>query len=314
MTGAAPGTVVLDPPAGPPRGDGSDDVPRRRAGAGRRTPTGYLLALPAVGALAVLFLWPVLRMVVTSLVDGAGGFSLDRYTSVLGDPFYLQMLWRTIWVSLLTTLASLVIAYPVALHMRQMSPRARGLLSLILLSPLLISVVVRTLGWVMLLSPTGVMNTVLSYVGLGPFNVLYTEAAVVIGMTQVYFGYMALSLMISVLAIPDHLLLAAADLGANRLRIFWHIVVPMTMPGVRAGCILVFALSASAYVTPAMLGDGREPVLAQRVYDSALFYADFEQAAAFATILLVMILLGMFLIGYLTRTPSERRGAVGGGR
>jgi putative spermidine/putrescine transport system permease protein len=276
-----------------------------------RNRPGYLLALPVAIVLALGFLYPVLRMVWTSITTPAGDLTFERYARLLSDPFYLDMVWRTIRISLITTVVSLLLAYPVAMHMRQMSARGRAFLSLILLSPLLISVVVRTLGWVILLSPTGVVNTALDGLGLGPFELIYNELAVVLGMTHVFFGYMTLSLMISVLGIPDHLLLAASDLGAKRRQILRHIIVPLSMPGVRAGCILVFALSASAYITPALLGGGRDPLLAQRVYDSALFYADFPEAAAFATILLVLILVGMFLIAFATRTSAERRGSTG---
>jgi putative spermidine/putrescine transport system permease protein len=277
---------------------------RRRV---RSQRAGYLLVIAPAVVLALGFLYPMLSLVVASLTDDAGALTFARYTAILSDGYYLEMMWRTLRVSLLTTLTSFVLAYPIALHMRQMSERARTFLSLVLLSPLLISVVVRTLGWVILLSPTGVVNTTLGKVGLGPFTLIYTEPAVVLGMTHVFFGYMTLSLMISLLRIPDHVILAASDLGAGRLQILRHILLPLSLPGIRAGCMLVFALSASAYVTPALLGGGRSPMLAQRVYDSALFYADFPQSAAFATVLLGSILVGIALIAFLTRSPGARR-------
>jgi putative spermidine/putrescine transport system permease protein len=282
-------------------------LPRRR---NRATNTwGYLLVAPAVAVLVIAFLYPVLRMIVTSLLaEDTNAFSLERYTELLRDPYYLKIIWRTIYIALGTTALTLVLAFPVALYMRQLKGRARAFLSIVLLSPLLISVVVRTLGWVLLLSPTGLVNKVTTGAGLGTIHILNTQAAVILGMVHVYFGYMTLSLMISILRIDENLLLAAADLGAKRYQILRHVILPMSMPGIRAGSMLVFALAASAYITPSLLGSGREPLLAQRVYDSALQYADFPLAATFATILLVVILVGMAVIGLVTRTPSERRG------
>lgn len=267
---------------------------------------GYLLIAPAVLLLAVAFFFPVLRMVYTSITM-QGGFSLERYRTILGDTFYLEVIWRTVWIALLATVISLVLAYPVALYMRQMKGRSRAILSMVMLSPLLISVVVRTLGWLLLLAPTGFINEALGFIGLDAISVLNSKTAVVLGLVHVYFGYMTLSLMISILKIDENVLLAAADLGAKKWQIFWHIILPLSMPGIRAGCMLVFALAASAYITPSLLGSGTEPLLAERVYDSALQYADFPTAATFATILLFVIVAGMTLIAFATRTASERR-------
>lgn len=269
----------------------------------------YLFSMPALILVGGLFLFPVIRMVVTSFIarsDAGAGFSVARYVTVLTDPYYLKMLWRTVYLSGVTTVVTLVAAYPVALFMRQVSSKWRSYLSLILLSPLLMSVVVRTLGWVILLAPRGVVNTTLQALGLPVVKLIYNDQAVVMGLTHVYFGYMVLSLMTSILRIDDNLLMAASSLGASRWQVFRQVTWPLSLPGVLAGCILVFTLSASAYVTPALLGGNATKLMAMRVYELAIVYLEWEEAAVFATILFAVIFLAVWLLTRVMESGKRR--------
>src|SRR5258707_5431515 len=146
--------------------------------------TPYLFSLPALVFLGLLFIAPVARLILASFSSaklGVGGhFTLNVYTTLLGDPYIALMIWRTLKLSLVTTVLTLVIAFPVALHLRQVSPRMRLLISFILISPLLTSVVVRTLAWVILLSPRGVMNTAFVSIGFEPVKLIYNELGVII--------------------------------------------------------------------------------------------------------------------------------------
>ena len=271
---------------------------------------GLLLAAPAFLLIVLFFLYPVGSLILTSIRSPSSQvFSLDLYTMILSDEFYRQMLYRTLRTALIVTGVTLVLAFPVALFARQLPAARRTILSLLLLSPLMISVVVRTLGWVVLLAPSGVVATFLEARGIAAPQFLYTSTAVIVGLVHVFFGYMTLSLMISALNIDENLLLAAGDLGANRWTTLKTVVLPLMLPGIRAGAMLTFALSASAFVTPQLLGGGRRPVFAQRIYEEALFYVDFPRSSAFAMILLITVLAGMFLINFVTRSASERDAA-----
>jgi putative spermidine/putrescine transport system permease protein len=244
-----------------------------------------LFSLPALLFVGVLFLLPVASLGVTSFFDvsddGRWSFTLSHYTELLTEGYDLGLMWRTLKLSLITTMLSLVFAFPLALYMRQISPRMRSILTLALLSPLLTSVVVRTLAWVILLGPKGVVNGALAAMGLPHVALIYNEFGVVIGLTHVFFGYMALSLMTSVLKIDENLLLAAGNLGASRWVILREIVLPLSMPGILAGSVLVFTMSASTYATPVLL--------APEVYDLAINYLDWSSAAALCVVLFIGI-------------------------
>jgi putative spermidine/putrescine transport system permease protein len=257
----------------------------------------YLLSLPSLIFIGLLFLFPVAALLWTSVVPkvgASGGLDLSIYDKLLGDPYMRSIIWRTIKLSTITTLASLVLAFPVALHMRYVSPRWRSIIMLVMLSPLLTSAVDRTLAWVILLSPRGILNNGLGFLGLGPVNLIYNEIGVVIGLTHVLFGYMVLSLMTSILKIDENLVLAASNLGASRWQILTKIILPLSLPGMVAGSTLVFTMSASTYVTPALLGGTSTKLMAPEIYDLAIIYLEWRKAAALSTILFVLICFAMW--------------------
>jgi putative spermidine/putrescine transport system permease protein len=253
--------------------------------------TPYLLSAPALLFIGLLFLLPVGLLVASSFIgkEGAeaGRFTLAVYRDFFSDSYNLRLIGRTAFLSLITTVLSLVLAFPVALHMRQMSPRARSLVALAILSPLLTSVVVRTLAWVILLGPRGVVNNGLIALGLNPVALIYNDFGVVIGLTHVFFGYMALSLMTSLSRIDDNLLLAASNLGATRWVILRDVIIPLSRPGMLAGSILVFTMSASTYATPALLGGTGSKLMATEIYDLAINYLEWREASALSFILFV---------------------------
>jgi putative spermidine/putrescine transport system permease protein len=268
----------------------------------------YLLSLPALAFIALMFLLPVLSLVATSFTSasphGGAVVTLSHYTAALSDPFVRTMILRTLRVSFVTTFVTLVAAFPVALHLRRASARARSILIFILISPLLTSVVVRTLGWVILLGPRGPVNLALASLGLNPVQLIYNETGIIIGLVHVFFGYMVLCLMTSVLRIDESLVMAAANLGAGRWSILIRILIPLSIPGAVAGSVLVFSMSASTYATPVLLGGNRVKVLAAQIYDLAITFLDWPGAAALATILFVMV---TFVVWGTLRLAGEGR-------
>ena len=272
----------------------------------------YLLSLPSLLFLGILFLLPVLGLVASSFSSaklGADGhFTLKVYASLLADPYNGFMIWRTLKMSFITTALTLVFAFPVALYLRQVSPRARLFISFVLLSPLLTSVVVRTLAWVILLAPKGIVNEMLVALGFNAVKLIYNEIGVIIGLTHVFFGYMVLALMTSVLKIDENLLLAANNLGANNWNVLRKIILPLSLPGMLAGSVLVFSMCASTYATPRLLGGSSNKVLAVEVYDLAINYLEWNEAAALASILFVVI--GLVVWGGTRLIESGRRRAV----
>jgi putative spermidine/putrescine transport system permease protein len=253
----------------------------------------YFLSLPPLIFIGLFFLLPTGVLLWKSVVSPApaGGITLSIYGRLLGDPYMMTIIWRTLKLSALTTLATLILAFPVALHMRYVSSRRRSLIAFVMLSPLLTSAVVRTLAWVILLGPRGILNRGLTLFDLGPVSLIYNEIGVVIGLTHVLFGYMVLSLMASVLKIDENLILAASNLGASRWQILSKIILPLSLPGIVAGSTLVFTMSASTYVTPVLLGGTAAKMMAPEIYELAIVYLDWGEAAALSALLFALICL-----------------------
>jgi len=260
------------------------------------------LVLPAALFMGLLYLLPVLSLLWGSVQTDAG-LSLAGYRQFLGEDYAWTLLARTVLLSLAAVLASLALAFPVALYLRRLSVRWRTVLAVLLLSPLLTSVVVRTLAWVILLGQQGVVNAGLQALGLPALALIYNDAGVVIGLVHVYFGYMLLCLLTSVLKVDPAQWLAAANLGAGPWRRWWSVILPQCWPGVAAGAALVFAQCASAYVTPVLLGGTRTKVLATEVYDLAMTYLDWHGAAVAAVVLFG----ATWLFVSLMSLPARRR-------
>jgi putative spermidine/putrescine transport system permease protein len=266
----------------------------------------FPLTIPVVVLVTVILVLPIGSLVLQSIypIDPGTGqrtLTFEPILAVFTDSFYRAMLFRTVRVALMATLIALALAYPVTVLMRQLPSKFRGLLVIVMLSPLLMSVVVRTLGWVVMFSPSGLLTSLSFGIGLSPPTILYTEAAISIGLAQVFMGFMVLSLMTSVLKVPDNVLAAASNLGARRWTIWTQIMIPLTKPGIFAGCAIVFPLSASAYVTPALLGGSRNPVMATMIYDSAVYELDFATASGVAVVLLLTTVLVLLLMNAVAR-------------
>src|ERR1700737_4291376 len=215
-----------------------------------RNAAPYLLCLPLVMFLAFYFLFPVGQMMLLAITPekADGDFpTFQRFVELFKEPYYKTVPIRTLRIAFLTTLLSLVMAYPGAVLMRGLTSRWQSVLVLIMVSPLLTSVVVRTLAWVVLLSRRGIFNQILGAFGLPEIRFMYNETAVVVALTHVFFGYMVISLLTILRRIDDTLYDAASNLGASRFRMFLEITLPLSLPGILAGCMLVFTLSASAY-------------------------------------------------------------------
>lgn len=264
-------------------------APNLRLGVASVAP--YLLCLPLVLFLAVCFVLPVGRLMLLGVTSDAGPhwLTLDRFTVLLSDSYDRSLIYRTLRVSLSTTAVSLILSYPVALLLRSLNARAQAILVLIMVSPLLTSVVVRTLAWVVLLSRAGVVNQALTGLGLPSLQIMYSETGIVVGLTHVFLGYMVISLLTSLRRIDENLYAAASNLGASRARMLLEITLPLSLPGVLAGCILVFTLSAGAYATPSLLGGSRASVLPVEIYNIAIQQLAWGDAAAAASILFVLI-------------------------
>jgi putative spermidine/putrescine transport system permease protein len=272
----------------------------------------WLLALPALGTVLLFVLVPYLNIVAMSIRTPSAtatygpGFTLQNYARVLGDPLYLSLLADTLIYAAISTAICLGLGFPIALQLARTRSRWRGLLYAAVLSPLLTGVVIRCFGWIVLLSNNGLVNQLLGFVGLGPFHLMYNSLGVGIALVHVFLPFMILPIMNGLQAIDPKLREAALTLGASQRRAFLRVTLPLAMPGVQSGVILVFVLSASAYVIPMLMGGGQvnttPTIVVQALMGNLLW--PFGAALALVLSLAVLTLIGLF--GMATRRTVRK--------
>lgn len=255
-----------------------------------------LLLLPVVAFYLVMFVWPSLNVLWLSITHDQH-LSLSSYIAFFSDPFSRTVLLRTVRLALLITVAALVISYPIALYLADPERRGRGIVTFVVLAPLLVSAVVRAYGWIIILGPNGLLSDLLLELHLTsrPTYLLFSESAIVIAVTHVYLPFMVLAIAGSLQQIDPALGRAARNLGASSWRAFFRVTLPLSLPGITAGSLIVFCLSASAFVTPTLLGGSRVPMMAYLVYNQGILLLDWHMASTIALILL-MVTAGVTLL------------------
>jgi putative spermidine/putrescine transport system permease protein len=252
------------------------------------------LLLPMTLINLVAFIMPVLRLGQISLQESrsggilTGNYTLGNYAGFFTDRFNLDLIFNSLWLSATVTIATLFCAYPIALFLHRVLPVWRNFLFVITVSPLLVSSVVRTYGWMVILGDQGLVNGSLQSLGLtsGPIRLSNNTLGVFVGMVEILMPYMALSLIAGFGRLEASYEEAAASLGANGLKRFWRVVLPLTLPGVALGCLLCFVLSISSFITPKLLGGGRVFLLATEIYDQAMIQLEWPKAATTSVIVL----------------------------
>ena len=280
-----------------------------------RRPPVYWLCTPALAVFTVLLAVPLVMTFLLSFnaySNTAGiipSWGLGNYAEVLTDRYFADVFLRTLRVSLVTTIACALIGTPEAYILSRLSPRWRGPCLLVVLGPLLISVVVRTLGWTILLGRTGLVNQILLGLHLTgrPIDLLFTEAGIDIALTHVMVPYMVIAVWTALRQVDPRAEQAALSLGASRFTAFRRVVLPQIVPGVLSGSVIVFSLSASAFATPELIGGRREKVAATTIYDQFLTTLNWPEGAAISCLLILAVV--VIVVGW--SRLLERRFSVG---
>ncbi|WP_370868925.1 ABC transporter permease [Ectorhizobium quercum] len=229
--------------------------------------------------------YPLLTIVLRSFQEPEWG--LQNYVWFFGTPVNLTVLQRTFSISAWVTLVCVLAAYPYAYMMTAVGPRLRLVLILCVLVPFWVSGVIRSLAWVILLQDSGVINSMLKALALSPVRLIRTQTGVVIGMAQVLMPFMILPLYSVMKGIDLRLVQAARSLGARPSRAFLDVYLPLSLPGVYAGAIIVFILSLGFYITPALLGGPRSTMLSTLVQNQVLSLLNWGRGGAMGVVLLV---------------------------
>lgn len=258
-----------------------------------RTVTAILLITPFLLWIVCLIVLPHIGIAALSLREKIAprqyGFGLGNYASFFAQPVYWQTLLRTLAISVLVTGLTLAAAFPVAWYIAKLaSGRSKAALLMVCLLPLWVSDLVRAFGWMMLLRETGLVSRLLQWSGWtsGPVELLYNDAAVVVGLVYTVILFMIVPLVSVLEGMDDSMIEAATNLGSSRLDLFRSIIVPYAMPGIVSGSILVFMLTAGSYLTPILLGGKNASWFNEQIYAQFITRFNWEMGSTFGVLLL----------------------------
>lgn len=266
---------------------------KRERGERRR---GFLLALPSFAYMVLFFAVPLIIVLVYSFATrtstgstALSDWNLDAYRK-LGEPIVRNVVVRSVILALVTTVICLIVAYPFAWFCAHQRPTIRNLLLIAVMIPFWTNFLVRNYAWRILLSNGGPISSFTEAIGLGETNILFTKTAVVIGLVYAYLPFMILPLYASIDRLDRRLIEAGRDLYGSGSQTFRRIVLPLTMPGVIAGSILVFVPSMGAYVTPELLGGGKETLLGSYIVTQFLTARNWPVGASLSFVLMAVML------------------------
>jgi putative spermidine/putrescine transport system permease protein len=274
-----------------PAAGGAPRPPRRArwlGGAALMLPSALLLVPFFFAPLAIMLAYSFYRFVPGGRQEPA--FILDNYRRFVSDAFYRSILGDTLLMGAAVTALALVLSYPLAYTLARSRSRWKGLLTVIVLIPLMTSVVVRSYGWMILLANNGVVNTLLAALQLPRAQLMFNFTGTIIGLTEVLMPFMVLTLSGVIQQIDPDLEDSVRSLGGSSWHVFRDVILPLSLPGMAAGSLLVFVLSVSAFATPKLIGGARTKVMATIVYDQATAVLNWPFAAACSFILIALVL------------------------
>jgi putative spermidine/putrescine transport system permease protein len=282
----------------------------------RLRPLGSMVYLiPLLAFLVALFVIPMVKVVELSLhrVDDFGnplpGLSATEYRQVLTDSYYYGALLHSLLTAAIVTALCILLAFPVASALARRRPGLiRTVMFVIVVSPLLTSVVVRSYGWTVLLSANGFVNRVLIDAGVlsQPANLLLSYGAVLVSVTHVLLPFMIIPLTTALRGIDATLTRASRSLGAGAVRTFLRVTLPLSLPGIATGVLIVFPLTMGIYITPLLIGGSNQPLAGIRIYNEITSVYNFPVAAALSLVLLVLSVLSVSAIGLGFRAWERR--------
>lgn len=266
----------------------------------------WLPLVPFVLVLVLFFVFPLLTVLNNSFLTKQGSYTFDNYMAFITDPYYLEILFVTFKISFIVTIITLVISYVIAYYVTKIlkNKLMKRFAYVLIISPIFTSAVVRSFGWMVILGNNGFINQYLIKWGIidQPIPLLYNETGITIGLIYILAPFMILSLTSVLQNIDPRLEEAANDLGYNRWKTFLKVTLPLSVPGILSGVMMVFSLSLSSYVTPALLSGGKVKVLAMLIYEQMTQSLNWQFGGAMSLIILVVSIVILMINNYLLRT------------
>ena len=252
-----------------------------------------LCASPHIVWSAIFIVVPLIMVVYYAFTDKSGAFTLANITR-LGD--YTTTFLRSIWYGIIATIICLIIAYPVAYLIARSKARVQSTMIMLVMVPMWMNFLLRTYSWMTLLEDTGVINNILGKIGIGPFHMINTGGAVILGMVYNFLPYMILPIYTVMTKLDTSLVEAAQDLGANKYQVFRDVIVPSSMSGVVSGITMVFVPSVSTFYISQKLGGGSFALIGDIIEMQFQISNNFNFGAALSLVLMILILISMSIM------------------
>lgn len=270
----------------------------------KRRLSSVLVSAPYLVWMIVFILVPLIMVAYFAFTDKNGNFTLDYVADVAQ---YANIFVRSIWLAAIATVICLVIAYPLAFFLTRMSKNSQSTMLMIVMLPMWMNFLLRTYAWMALLGNNGLFNTLFSLVGLGPFKMLNTQGAVVLGMVYNYLPFMILPLYSIMTKIDKSVLEAAQDLGCNGISTMFRVVVPLSVPGITSGTTMVFVPAISTFIISRMLGGGGNLLIGDLIEMQFLGNSyNPNLGAGISLVLMVIILLIMTIMNQFNDDDDNR--------
>ena len=271
----------------------------------------YTLLFPGIVLLCFFLVLPLLSSLIPTVFPESS-FSLQLYIDFFKDSYFMAVLGRTLSISLIVTIFCAVLGLPAAYVISGVSKKWRGILIALTLFPLLTNSVIRSFAWITILGKNGVINNLLMMFGVitEPMSLLYTDFSIIIGSVYLFLPTMIMTLVGVLENIDDDLLEAAATLGLSPLKGFFKIILPLSLPGMIVGSILVFTGTLTAYTTPQLLGGNKKMMLATLLYQRATTLGDWTSASVIALVMTVITFAVMKALNLLAKSMDKRGGDI----
>ena len=269
------------------------------------------MVYPYVAWIAVMIVAPMLMIVLYSFTTAGNDvttirFTLDNFARFFSDQVFLDVLWRSLFIAVITTIICVLVGYPIAYAIAQRSEKSNMFWVLVITMPTWINMMVRTYAWVGILQDGGLINSLLGLFGIGPFKMMYTTFAVVLGMVYNFIPFMILQIHTSLTKMDKSYLEAAADLGANKVQSFLRVTLPLSLPGVLSGITLVFLPAVSSFFIPKLLGGGQYVLIGNVIETQFLTSGDWNFGSAISLIMAVIIMISMYITRKVDTDPAAR--------
>lgn len=238
-------------------------------------------------------------------------FSAENFTRFV-DPVYFSILWKSLYIALITTVICLVLGYPIAYFISRKSEKVQMLLMLLVTMPMWINMLIRTYAWISILSKNGILNNILSFLNLPTVELMYTDAAVLIGMVYSYLPFMILSIYTQLSKLDQNLVVASYDLGANWRQTFSRVIFPLSLPGVITGITLVFLPAVSSFVIPKLLGGGSYMLIGNLIENQFISIGNWNFGSAVSLIMTIIIIISMYITKRVDKNIEDQRVVVTG--